>query len=320
MGIVEVDGEEELQVPEHHIGSVVIFGRVMVSTGAYKWSSESGKPITFLTHYGKFLGRFEGPTTGNVKLRFQQVEGLDREDFKTDTAHSMIAAKIQNNRFLIRRPLRDGTEFEEKLQRAEKKLGDSLADLESSSNLEEVRGKEGDASRTVFDVFDCMIKQNRSSFEIDGRNRRPPRDPLNAVLSFLYTLIRHDCTSALESVGLDPQVGYLHGLRSGRPALALDLMEELRPVLGDRLALRLINRKQLQPDDFDGRTGGAVEMTEDARKTLIEEYQKRKEDEVDHEMFENPIPLGLVPQIQARLLARVLRGDLEKYPPFLYRG
>ena len=318
--VVEVDGEKTLQVPEHHLGSVVVFGRVLVSQGVYEWSAEKGKPITFLNTYGKFRGRFIGPTSGNVHLRVQQFERNKDDGFRVDTAKTMVAAKIQNTRFLLLRHARDRSQFQERLRNTETALGRILEELKRADSLDDVRGKEGEASRLTFGVFDRMVTQNRDTFEMNGRNRRPPRDPMNAILSFLYTIIRHDITSALESVGLDYQVGFMHVLRSGRPALSLDLMEEFRPVLGDRLALTLVNRQQLKPEDFNHRSGGAVEMSEEGRKTLLEEYQNRKDAEVSHPVLENPLPLGLVPQVQARLLARVIRGDLDEYPPFLYRG
>lgn len=318
--VVEVDGEKTLQVPQHHLGSVVVFGGVYVSQGVYTWASEEGKPITFLSTYGKFRGRFVGPTSGNVHLRVQQFEANQDGAFRVSASKAMVAAKIQNSRFLLLRHARDRNQFEDSLRRAEKEMGSTLEELEEVESLDDIRGMEGQASRLKFQVFDRMLTQNRDFFAMKGRNRRPPRDPMNAILSFLYTIIRHDVSSALESVGLDPQVGLMHVLRSGRPALALDLMEEFRPVLGDRLAVTLVNRQQLKPDDFKQRSGGAVEMTEEGRKTLLEAYQKRKDAEVSHPVMENPLPLGLVPQVQARLLARVIRGELEEYPPFLYRG
>jgi CRISPR-associated protein Cas1 len=194
-----------------------------------------------------------------------------------------------------------------------------LGRLRATYDLDEIRGCEGDAARTYFGVFGYMVRSDRTAMSPDGRSRRPPRDPANALLSFLYALLRAECASALEGVGLDPQVGYLHALRPGRPALALDLMEELRPVLADRLVITLINRRQLGRNHFENGPGGAVQMTDEGRRAVIVAYQKRKEEEIRHRVLKQSIPLGLVPHVQARLLARHLRNDIKDYPPFLYR-
>ncbi|MEK6725156.1 MAG: CRISPR-associated endonuclease Cas1 [Deltaproteobacteria bacterium] len=195
---------------------------------------------------------------------------------------------------------------------------DTLFHLEKSKDIEEIRGFEGEAANAYFHVFDSMVKENGETFRMNGRNRRPPLDPMNAVLSFLYTLLLNDCVSAVEGVGMDSQMGFLHALRPGRSSLGLDLMEELRPVLADRLALTLINLRQIAMDDFEERPGGAVYLSEKGRKTVVVAYQKRKQDEIHHPLLEEKVPFGLVPHIQARLLARHLRGDMEEYMPMLY--
>jgi CRISPR-associated protein Cas1 len=205
------------------------------------------------------------------------------------------------------------------LARAADRLADVLLRLKETHNLNGIRGAEGEAARAYFDVFNQMLRVDDAAFVFTKRTRRPPRDPTNAVLSFLYSLLCAECAAALEGVGLDPQVGFLHALRPGRPALALDLMEELRSPLADRLTLTLINRRQLQAKDFEEKDGGAVYLNEDGRRTVLGAYQKRKEAEIDHRVLRRKIPFGLVPHIQARLLARHLRGDLEDYPPFIYR-
>jgi CRISPR-associated protein Cas1 len=198
-------------------------------------------------------------------------------------------------------------------------MSNVLIRLRSPRDLDEVRGLEGEAARTYFSVFDRMVREDREMFCLNGRSRRPPLDRMNALLSFLYTLLLSDCVAAVEGVGLDPQIGFLHALRPGRPALALDLMEELRVILADRLALTLVNRRQLSRDDFQERPGGAIHLTDKGRKEVLVAYQKRKQDEVQHPVIDQKVLLGLVPHVQARLLARHLRGDLENYPPFLYR-
>ena len=205
------------------------------------------------------------------------------------------------------------------LSDAAARIAEVLGRISECRSLDELRGAEGEAARTYFGVFGYHVRGDQEAFAMDGRTRRPPRDRVNAVLSFLYALLRAECAAGLESVGLDPQVGFLHALRPGRPALALDLMEEFRPIIADRLALTLINRKQVQSDHFVNLPGGAVHLNDDGRRVVLQAYQQRKEGEVSHRMLDQKIPLGLVPYVQARLLARHLRGDLEEYPPYLSR-
>jgi CRISPR-associated protein Cas1 len=213
----------------------------------------------------------------------------------------------------------EASEDEQPLREGTGALADALARIPRCDNLDQLRGIEGESARAYFSCFDRMVREDRDSFTLDGRNRRPPRDPMNALLSFLYALLTTDCVAAAEGVGLDPQVGFLHALRPGRAALALDLMEELRAVLADRLALTLVNRRQITSANFDDRPGGAVYLGEEGRKTVVVAYQNRKQEETLHPLLEQKVPLGLVPHVQARLLARVLRGDMDEYVPFLYR-
>jgi CRISPR-associated protein Cas1 len=233
----------------------------------------------------------------------------------------MVAGKIQNARQVIMRAARETDSPDEAslLGGTAKQLANSLSVLSRCEDLDRLRGIEGDAARSYFETFSLMVKADRENFRLETRNRRPPRDPVNALLSFLYTLLLNDCIGSAEGVGLDPQVGYLHALRPGRASLALDLMEELRPILVDRLVLTLINRRQIAVGDFEERPGGAVYLNEGGRKQVITAYQKRKQEELTHPVLERKIPFGLIPHIQARLLARFLRGDIEAYPPFLYR-
>jgi CRISPR-associated protein Cas1 len=227
---------------------------------------------------------------------------------------------VKNLRTAVLRSARetDSAQDEEPLRTAAGVLSDILKSLPAAADLDTLRGMEGEAARHYFGVFAHMILADRHLFSFAGRNRRPPLDPVNALLSFLYAMLLNDCVSAAQGVGLDPQVGFLHALRSGRPALGLDLMEELRPILADRLALTLINRRQLTDHDFDRRQGGAVLLNDSGRKTVVVAYQERKQEEISHPVVDQKMPLGLVPHIQARLLARHLRGDLAAYPPYVH--
>jgi CRISP-associated protein Cas1 len=254
-----------------------------------------------------------------VLLRRAQHLALSDPDQPWRIARQIVAAKIQNSRQLLLRAAREATAMSDKqpLTEAATRLATILVRLHDLADLNIIRGAEGEAARTYFGVFG-YITHERDGFSMEGRTRRPPRDRVNSILSFLYALVRNECASALEGVGLDPQVGYLHTLRPGRPALALDLMEEFRPILADRLAITLINKKQLKANHFETTPGGAVMMTDEGRKAVLVAYQQRKEEEVEHRVLKQKVPLGLVPHVQARLLARHLRGDLKDYPPFLY--
>jgi len=319
---VEVDGETKLQVPLHHLGALACFGEVLISPSLLSRCAEDGRSVAFFSYSGRFQCRLEGPVSGNVLLRRAQHQTLDQPEKAAGIARAIVAGKIQNCRHSLLRGAREA-QLEpdaEALRSAARDLSRLLFSLGQSGDLDQIRGFEGEAARTYFGVLDLMVRtDDREAFAMSGRSRRPPRDRMNALLSFLYAVLLNDCRSAAEGVGLDPQIGYLHMLRPGRPGLALDLMEELRPVLADRLALTLVNRRQITRDDFREREGGAVEFTDDGRKQLIVSYQKRKQDEVQHPVLREKLPLGLVPHVQARLLARHLRGDLEHYQPFIYR-
>lgn len=318
---IEVDGQKARRIPLHHIGGVVIFGNVLVSPVLVEKLMQSGVSLVFLNRNGRFAGRVAGPVSGNVLLRRAQHVALDDPKRTLEIARCFIAGKLQNVRQLLLRTARESPTPTAKagLKAAAQLHAESLDPLEHAAGLDIIRGLEGTAARAYFDVFNCMLKAQQTEFSLDKRQRRPPRDRMNALLSFLYTLLRSDCASSLEAVGLDPQIGYLHALRPGRPALALDLMEELRPVLADKLVLTLVNRKQLGPDDFTEETSGAVWLSDEGRRKVIVAYQKRKQIEVRHAVLKQQICYGLVPHAQARLLARHLRGDLPLYPPFLWR-
>ncbi len=316
---IEVDREVKARVPLHHLSSIAVFGNVLISPYLIAKCADEGRDITILTEYGRFKARIHGSTTGNVLLRRAQHQALDNPERCLAVAKRFIAGKIQNTRGTLMRAARESNDSSDftTLRAAATDLEQSLRHTKEASHLEELRGIEGNAARVYFGAFSSLIRTNRMDFEFLERSKRPPRDPINALLSFIYALLTADCVAALESVGLDPQMGFLHVLRSGRPALALDLIEEFRSYIADRLALTLINRAQITIKDFDERTGGAWALNENGRKTVLIEYQTRKKQEITHPFTQSTIPIGLAPHIQARLLARHLRGDLLEYPPFI---
>lgn len=318
---IELEDEGPKRIPLLRLSGIVVFGRVSVTPFLIQRCAEDGRSLVWLDQHGRFKARVEGATRGNVLLRRAQHLALSDAQHALRIGRQIVAGKIQNSRQVLLRAGREATQEEEsrRLGEAAARLAEILETLRLARDMDAVRGAEGDAARTYFGVFGYMVRSEREAMAPAGRTRRPPRDRANALLSFLYTLLRFECASALEEVGLDPQVGYLHALRPGRPALALDLMEELRPVLADRFALTLINRKQLRPEHFEEKPGGAVLLNEEGRRVLLMSYQQRKEDMVIHRVLNQRVPLGLVPHIQARLLARHLRGDLKEYPPFVYR-
>lgn len=318
---VRIQTKDELitRVPLLRLNGIAVFGNVTVTPFLIHRCALDGRTVIWFTRGGRFRGRLQCPTSGNVLLRRAQHLALDDPGQTMHIARQIVAAKIQNSRHVLLRAAReaDSAADEGSLRTTADHLAAVLQRLPEIDDLGVLRGAEGEVGRAYFGVVTHMIRANRNHFYVDGRNRRPPRDPMNSVLSFLYALLRGECEAALEGVGLDPQVGYLHALRPGRPALALDLMEDLRPILADRVALTLVNRRQLQPKDFEEK--GGVRLTDSGRKTVLTEYQKRKESEVRHRLLRQTVPLGLVPHLQARLLARYLREDLEVYPPFVYR-
>lgn len=318
---VEIEKEVRLQVPLHHLGGLVLLGEVMISPGLLGRCAQDGRSITWLSRSGRFLGRLEGPVSGNVLLRRAQHQALDSPPRTLEVARNLVAGKLKNQRSVLLRSARDtdAPQDREILSHSARLLGEILLQLPAVTDLDILRGMEGDAAHQYFASFSHMVLADRETFAIGGRTRRPPLDPTNAMLSFLYALLLSDCVAGAQGVGLDPQMGFLHSLRPGRPSLGLDLMEELRPVLADRLALTLINRRQINEADFDRRTGGAVLMNEGGRKKVVVAYQERKQEEVFHTGAQQKMPLGLVPHIQARLLARHLRGELTAYTPYFHK-
>lgn len=315
--VAEKDGNILMRLPIHTLSGLVTFGNVMCSPFLLHLCTERGVAVSFLSEHGRFLARVEGPVSGNVLLRVAQMRAFEDAAHKGDIARSCVAGKVANHRALLLRRMRDHGETAA-LRTAAAALADLLARLRASPpDAARVRGLEGEAAAAYFAAFNDLLLANRDAFAIANRNRRPPTDPLNALLSFLYTLLAHDCRGALEGVGLDPQIGFLHELRSGRPSLALDLMEEFRAPIADRLALTLVNRQQLSPKDFKTAESGAVQLSDDARKAVLLAWQQRKLETVMHPFLDESVPVGLLPHVQALLLARHLRGDLDAYPPWM---
>lgn len=316
---IEVERETRLRVPLHHLSAVACFGHVMISPILMHRLADEGKSLVLLDGNGRFKARLEGPVSGNVLLRIDQHRRVAEADFCLAVAKSCIAGKLKNCRQVLLRGAREtGREADNaELAATADEFVRALARLEHAPDLDAVRGIEGDSAKRYFAVFGLLLRpEARAAFTPNGRTRRPPRDRMNALLSFLYALLMNDCRSACESVGLDPQIGFLHGVRPGRAALALDLMEEFRPLLADRLALTLINLRQIQSDDFVERTGGAVSLKDETRKAVVVAYQERKQEMLKHPLLETPLAYGLAPFIQARLLARAVRSDVGCYLPF----
>jgi CRISPR-associated protein Cas1 len=318
---VEIVHEEAVvkRVPLHHLGAIVVLGHINVSPPLMERCARDGRTLVWLDEHGRFRARVEGRVSGNVLLRRAQHKALDDTATTYALARQFVEGKLRNQIQVLQRAVRERAELNPSLLTAIEQLRSYHSDLQHAPDLDAIRGMEGYAARTYFDALDNLIVAQRESFRMLHRTRRPPRDRFNALLSFVYSLLTNDFISALESVGLDPQIGYLHALRPGRPALALDLVEELRPAFADRFVLSLVNLQQITPDHFEERPGGAVLLNDTGRRELLVAYQKRKQEQVYHPVLETRIPWGLVPHIQARLLARLLRGDILEYPPFLIR-
>lgn len=316
---VEVDRVARLQVPLHHLSGLAVFGNVLLSPFLIHRFAADGRSIVWFDHNGRFEARLSGPVSGNVLLRRAQHEAMGETERHLNLARRFVAGKIKNGRHVILRGLRENPLASSPLEEGARALELALKDLDRAGDLDVIRGIEGRAAVFYFSALGSLIRVDDAVLRFETRSRRPPRDPVNALLSFAYALLVNDCISACEGVGLDPQVGYLHALRPGRPALALDLMEEFRAVLADRLVLALLNRRQITARDFVERPGGAVHLADQGRRTFLEAYQKRKQEEVTHPLLGQRVPIGLIPHIQARLLARHLRGDAAEYPPFAAR-
>jgi len=319
--VVEADGQEKLRLPIHTLGGIVCFGNVGCSPFLLGMCGERGVNAAFLTEHGRFLYRAQGGVSGNVLLRKEQYRRAQDKGEAVRIARNVLVGKIANMRTVLRRAARDRPECDEDgcIDRAVTRMDRQADGLEAVENLDELRGVEGDTAKLYFSLFDRMITSDKKSFFMLERSRRPPLDNLNALLSFIYTLLTHDAVGACEGVGLDPQMGFLHAERPGRPSLALDLIEEFRSVIADRLALSLINLKQINGKGFKTTESGAVVMDDETRKTVLVAYQKRKQEEIMHPYLQEKAAIGLLPHLQALLLARHLRGDIDAYPPFFWR-
>jgi CRISPR-associated protein Cas1 len=319
--VIQKKGNELRRIPLHNLDGIVAFGYTGASPALMGACAKRGIALTFLTMHGHFLARVCGEEQGNVLLRKEQYRASDDEERSAAIAKGMISGKLFNSRWVIERAARDHSLRldTEKLKRASGFLSEALKKLQQAQTLDEIRGIEGEAATQYFSVLDEMILQQKDQFFFRTRNRRPPMDNVNALVSFVYTLLAHDAASALETTGLDPYVGFLHRDRPGRLSLALDLMEELRPVLADRFVLTLINTRQVNGGGFAQKEDGAVLMDDDTRRTVLTAWQKKKQEKITHPLLGEKIEWGLVPYSQALLLTRRLRGDIDAYPPFLWK-
>lgn len=317
---IDVEHEKKRQIPLHHLAGLVCFGDVMVSPALMHRLADEGKSLVLLDQFGRFKARLEGPVSGNILLRQAHHRVASQSAFSLEFARAVVAGKLKNSRTNLQRGARESAESEEatSISRTADNLAASLRAAAVASNLDELRGIEGEAARGYFSALNLIVKpQARATFILNGRTRRPPLDRFNALISFLYAMLMNDCRSACETVGLDAQLGFLHTVRPGRAALALDLQEEFRSIISDRLALTLINRGQLSASDFDEREGGAVMLNDKGRRTVVTAWQERKQEEITHPLTDNKIPIGLLPFIQARFIARTIRGEMDGYLPYL---
>ena len=313
--VVRVAREQRLRVPLHHLESIVCLGPIYVSPDLMCLCLDRGVGIAFLSEHGRFRGRVEGTTQNGALLRLDQVRAHLDEKRSLAIAKSIVQGKVANQRHVLQRAARESQgDVAVRLSDAARAL--QMAQPRRMESHDQVRGSEGEAAARYFEVFGDMVRQQNADFRWTGRHRRPPRDPLNCLLSFAYALLMNDCLSALQANGLDPAFAFLHAFRPGRPGLALDLMEHLRPLVADRLVLSLVNNQQVRPSDFRKTESGAVELTDEARKLVIGSHQERKAATIVHPLLGEEIPWGLVPHIEARLLARTLRSDMDVFPPF----
>lgn len=316
--VVSVDKEERFRIPILNVESIVTFGYMGASPGLMKLCMDNNVSLSFMTPQGRFICRMQGPTRGNVLLRKKQYALSEDENVALHLAKLFITGKVFNTRSVLQRYIRDNG-ADEDVESVIKQLDWRKKRIMLAESMETLRGEEGSAANAYFDVFSHLILNQKEDFQFNGRSRRPPKDEVNAMLSFVYTLIANDVAAALETVGLDPYVGFMHTLRPGRTSLALDMMEELRAYLGDRLVLSMINRKQVTKKDFIRQGDESFVMTDECRKTLLTTWQQRKKEMIEHPYLKEKIPIGLLPYAQAMLLARFLREDLDDYPVFLMR-
>lgn len=319
--VVQKVDTEAVRLPLHNLESIIAFGYTGASPALMGACAKRNISLSFMTQSGKFLSRIVGEVRGNVTLRKTQYRLSDNLEESTRIARNFIFGKIYNGRWVIERATRDYSERLDviKLKRVSEGLAKALNLVLNCENLDELRGYEGESATQYFSVFDDLILQQKDKFFFHGRNKRPPLDNVNAMLSFVYTLLAHDTSAALETVGLDPYVGFMHRDRPGRISLALDLMEELRCVYADRFVISLINKRVVNFNGFTQKEDGAVIMDDDTRKTILQAWQNRKQEKITHPFLQEKLEWGLVPYAQAMLLARFIRGDLDEYPPFLWK-
>lgn len=315
--VISLNQREIFRIPALNLEAIITFGYMGASPGVMKLCCDNGIALTFLSPSGQFIGRLQGPVKGNVLLRTRQYQIANDPNQALPIAKICIAAKIQNYRNILRRFIRDYGQ-NDPVTAAADALDNFKRQALHTSDAQSLIGIEGIASNAYFAVLPHLILQQKADFPFSGRNRRPPKDAVNALLSFAYTLITHDMTAALESVGLDPYVGFLHALRPGRTSLALDLIEELRAYLGDRFILSLINKRQITPAHFI-QQAQTITLTDEGRKAIITAWQQRKRETITHPFLNQTIEIGLLPYIQAMLLARFIRTDIDAYPPFLIK-
>lgn len=316
--VASVERADVLRLPIHTLAGIVCFGQVSCSPPLLGLCGEHGVHVSFLTEWGNFLARVTGPVSGNVLLRREQVRRAEDPAAACELARSFVLGKLANSRTVLQRAQRDHGPTPT-ITRAVDIVADVIRRAQRAADTDTLRGLEGEAANAYFDAFDGMVLTQNDVFSMKTRSRRPPLDPTNTLISFLYTILAHDCEAALEGVGLDPQIGFLHALRPGRPSLALDLMEEFRAILADRVALTLINLNQIDGKGFKTTESGAVFMGNETRKAVLQAWQKKKKEIIQHPFLNEKIELGLLPHAQALLLARHLRGDLDAYPPFLLK-
>lgn len=320
--IVVLDKEQELgRLPLHNLEGIVSFGYRGTSPALMGACADRNISLCYVSPSGRFLARVTGSVKGNVVLRDKQYRTCMDEAASLEIARNCITGKVYNARWVLERAVRDHSmQIDvEKVKHASVLLKDAAIRIRDSESKDRLRGYEGEAASVYFSVFDELILQQKKDFAFSGRNKRPPTDNVNAMLSFIYTLLTNNIAAALETVGLDPYVGVLHTERPGRVSLALDLIEELRPVLADRFVLSMINKRIVQRGDFLKKENGAILMKDDARKRFLSEWQSRKKEMLTHPYLQEKIEWGMVPYVQAMLLARYLRGDLDAYPPFLWK-
>lgn len=316
--VIKLNNTEVLRRPIHILEGIVCFNYVGISPKLMQLCVENNVGVTFVNQYGKFLARINGKVRGNVLLRRTQYRYADSKEKSIDISKNFIIGKIVNSKSVINRSIRDHSKLVDidKMSYALEKMSVSLENIKVAKDSDELRGIEGEAARTYFSVFNNLILQQKEEFYFTERSRRPPVDNLNAMLSYAYTLLTHEMESALETVGLDPYVGFLHTDRPGRVSLALDMIEELRPYMAERFVISLINRKQISPKGFITKESGGIVMDKETKNTFLTAWQKRKQEEITHPFLKEKIEIGLLPYVQAMLMARFIRNDLESYPPF----